>query len=108
MSKLVDYADDFSRGLAEMLGEKHGRTFSQSTADGVNYLTNGKIQDNNSDFVHLLMIVGTIGLLGPKEAKFFGVFTWLSVILLWAIGQNENAVRSRNKEKLLKAMATRP
>ncbi len=91
---------DFSCGLASSLGEQRDRTFSHSTADGINYVTNGVIEDNNSDIAHGVMFIAGASLVGgiaTKNATWIVLFIVLIILILifWSAGQNPSAIRKR-------------
>lgn len=70
-----------------------------ATADGLNHLTGGLIPDRKSDVVHGLMTLSTLAL-AHKKTRAAGVVGWLGVIGLWAVGQDERAVRRRDEGSL--------
>jgi len=95
----------FSCNLSHSNGEQHGRTFSSGTADGINYVTNGAIPDENSDVAHGLMFAAGAALAtsatnksGNWLAAFF--FLFLLIIIFWSFGQKPEAARRRPAHQL--------
>lgn len=82
--------------LANNGGEQHGRTFSASTADGINYLTDGLIEDRSSHVTHGLMYASVgAAALSFKNLNWIIILVILIVIIVlcWRLGQKDEAVR---------------
>ncbi len=94
---MKEFIRENSCKLSHAGGEQYGRTFSSSTADGINYATNGLIEDKKSDVAHGLMWAGLgSAVLSTTNSSWIVVFVVLIILvaLFWSLGQNDEAVRN--------------
>ena len=90
MKMTMSSSSEWSRRLASDLGERDGRSVSWVFGDGLNSLTGGDLQsDESKELVHIGMIAVVIGFFfNPKNASNIAAATAVTAVVLWESGRN--------------------
>ena len=94
MSELSALSGSASRNFAALLGEHHGRSWSQVTVDGIVTVFRGTDPRAAMGVVHLAMALGAVDLVMRRPSRgHLALGIALGLGALWIAGQSPSATR---------------